>query len=156
MRATAVQAKGSWPGPAADRVTLDHDGRHRRRIAMTGEGGLAFLLDLAQATSLRDGDGLLLEDGRVVEVRAAAEELLEIRGRDRLHLLRLAWHLGNRHLAAQIEQERILILRDHVIAAMLAGLGATLREVVEPFDPETGAYHAGPVGHAHSHGHAHG
>jgi urease accessory protein len=156
MRATAVRTKGSWPGPAADRVTLDHDGRHRRRIAMTGEGGLTFLLDLAQATSLRDGDGLLLEDGRVVEVRAAAEELLEIRGRDRLHLLRLAWHLGNRHLAAQIEQERILILRDHVIAAMLAGLGATLREVVEPFDPETGAYHAGPVGHAHSHGHAHG
>jgi urease accessory protein len=115
---------------------------------MTTESGLTFLLDLPNATHLRDGDGLVLEDGRIIEVRAKPEELLEIRGRDLRHLAQLAWHLGNRHLAAQIETDRILIRRDHVIAHMLEHQGAELREVVEPFDPESGAY-----AHSHDHGH---
>jgi urease accessory protein len=146
LQASAVKPRGSWYGTAADSVTLDFDERHRRRISMTGEKGLAFLLDLPEATHLRDGDGLVLGDGRIVEVRAKPEQLLEICGRDRRHLTQLAWHLGNRHLAAQIESERILIRRDHVIAHMLEHKGAILREVVEPFDPETGAY-------THSHDH---
>ena len=121
---------------------------------MQGEGGLVFLLDLAESAVLRHGDGLVLEDGRVVEVRAKPEPLLEVRGRDGHHLARLAWHLGNRHLPAAIEASRILIRPDHVIAAMLVGLGATVTAVEAPFDPEGGAYAAGGNGHpgAHPHG----
>jgi urease accessory protein len=148
MRALSVKPQGTWSGPPADRVTLDFEGRCRRRIAMTGDGGLAFLLDLAATAYLGDGDALLLEDGRLVEVRAKAEDLLEIKGRDHLHLLALAWHLGNRHLAAQIERERILIRNDQVIAHMLEHRGARLRKVHEPFNPEGGAYSA-HAGHEH-------
>ena len=116
---------------------------------MQGEAGLMFLLDLPEATVLRQGDGLVLEDGRIVEVRARPEPLLEICARDAHHLARLAWHLGNRHLPAAIEPGRILIRPDHVIAAMLVGLGAKVSAVEAPFDPEGGAYAHGRV-----HGHA--
>ena len=147
MRAQSVQRRGLWLGLPADRVTLDYDERCRRRIAMTGEGGLAFLLDLASATYLKEGDALVLEDGRFIEIRAKPEDLLEIKGRDPLHLMTLAWHLGNRHLAAQIEPARILIRYDHVIAHMLEHQGARLRRVSEPFNPESGAY----AHHDHAH-----
>lgn len=147
MRAQSVQRRGLWLGLPVDKVTLDYEERCRRRIAMTGDGGLAFLLDLAAATTLKEGDALVLEDGRFVEVKAKPEDLLEIRGRDPLHLMTLAWHLGNRHLAAQIEAERILIRYDRVIAHMLEHQGARLRQVREPFNPEGGAYAQ------HSHGH---
>ena len=153
IRAIEVRQAGSWPGKAADSVVLDYDARHRRRIAMDGASGLAFLLDLPKAVALRHGDGLVLEDGRMVEVHAAAEPLIEIRAGNPHLLLRLAWHLGNRHLPAQIEPERILIRPDHVIADMLRGLGAEVSEVDEPFDPEGGAYagHAAGYGHHHDH-----
>ncbi len=154
LRASAVRPAGTWSGAPSDVVPLAHDDRHRRRIAMRGEAGLAFLLDLSEATVLRHGDGLVLDDGRIVEVRAKPEALLEIKARDSHHLARLAWHIGNRHLAASIEAERILIRPDHVIAAMLIGLGAGVREVEAPFDPEGGAYAAGPEKHlpgAHRH-----
>jgi urease accessory protein len=147
MRAQSFQRRGLWLGLPVDKVTLDYEERCRRRIAMTGDSGLAFLLDLAAATTLKEGDALVLEDGRFVEVKAKPEDLLEIRGRDPLHLMTLAWHLGNRHLAAQIEAERILIRYDHVIAHMLEHQGARLRQVCEPFNPEGGAYAQ------HSHGH---
>jgi urease accessory protein len=147
MRAQSVQRRGLWLGLPIDRVTLDYEERCRRRIAMTSDGGLAFLLDLAAATTLKEGDALVLEDGRFVEVKAKPEDLLEIRGRDPLHLMTLAWHLGNRHLAAQIEAERILIRHDRVIAHMLEHQGARLRQVREPFNPEGGAY--AQTGHGH-------
>jgi urease accessory protein len=102
IRATTVHGQHHWTQPAADTVVLDFDDRHRRRMAMTGTRGLAFLLDLEAAVALRGGDALVLEDGRLVEVVAAPEPLLEIRGNDPLHLVRLAWHLGNRHLPTQI------------------------------------------------------
>ncbi|MBA5777068.1 urease accessory protein UreE [Stappia sp. F7233] len=158
MRACDVRSAGNWHGSPADTITLDETARHRRRIMLTSDSGIEFLLDLAEAVLLRHGDGLVLDDGRVIEVRAAPEELLEVRGTSAEHLLRLAWHLGNRHLAAQIEKERILIRRDHVIADMLARLGATVAEVVEPFTPEGGAYggHHHDHGHNHGHGHHHG
>lgn len=127
-------------GTAGDCITLDYDARHRRRIALTSDGGTAFLLDLPAAMHLRQGDGLLLENGTVIAVKASPEPLIEVRGRDQTHLSQLAWHLGNRHLPAQIEAHRILIRRDHVIAGMLLQRGALTREVVEPFDPEGGAY----------------
>lgn len=144
MRVAAIRTRGEWSGPPADRIALNYVDRHRRRIALTGENGLNILLDLPQARHLRGGDGLELDDGRIVEILAEPEALLEVRGRNRHHLLRIAWHLGNRHLPAQIERDRIVIRRDHVIAQMLEQQGASLREIVEPFDPESGAY-----GHSH-------
>lgn len=149
MRAAAALARGSWePAREAGRVTLEHDLRHRRRIALATDDGAAFLLDLPEARRLRDGDGLLLEDGRVIRVVARPEPVLAIRAAPEL-LLRVAWHLGNRHLPAALDADRILIRPDHVIEAMLRGLGAAVEHATAPFDPEPGAY-AGP-GHHHDH-----
>lgn len=115
---------------------------------MKSDAGLAFLLDLAAAVYLKEGDALVLDDGRLIEIRAKPEELLEIHGRDASHLMALAWHLGNRHLAAQIEADRIVIRHDPVIAHMLEHQGARMRRVLEPFQPESGAY-SGHHGHEH-------
>lgn len=151
-RATRVKAKGSWSGPAVDTVVLDYDARHRRRVRMSALGGFEFLLDLAEAVVLQDGDGLLLEDGRIVAVRAADEALMEVRARDPAHLLRLAWHVGNRHLPAELRGDCLRVRADHVIAGMLRGLGGEVTAISAPFQPEGGAYAAG---HAHNHDHAH-
>ena len=107
---------------------------------MTGTRGLEFLLDLEHAVALRGGDALVLDDGRLVEVVAAPEPLVEIRGNDPQHLVRVAWHLGNRHLPTQIMAKGLRIRRDHVIEAMVKGLGARVIEIEAPFDPEGGAY----------------
>src|SRR5438874_11270594 len=153
IRATKVEGQHRWSETPADTVVLDFDDRHRRRMTMTGTRGLEFLLDLENATALRGGDALVLEDGRLIEVVAAPEPLLEIRGVDPLHLVRVAWHLGNRHLPTQIMQKGLRIRRDHVIEAMVKGLGARVIEIEAPFDPEGGAY-AG-AGHGHEpEGHA--
>ncbi len=151
MRAIAIKTAGTWSGAAADRVVLDYDDRHRRRMMMTGAKGTSFLLDLPAAAELRGGDALLLEDGRLVEVVAAPEPLLEIHCTDALHLARVAWHLGNRHLPAQLLPGALRIRRDHVIADMARGLGATVAEISAPFDPEGGAY-AGSANHHHQSG----
>ena len=148
IRATQVRGQHRWDEPPADTIVLDFDDRHRRRMAMTGTRGLEFLLDLENAVALRGGDALVLEDGRLVEVVAAPEPLVEIRGSDPQHLVRVAWHLGNRHLPTQITARGLRIRRDHVIEAMVKGLGARLIEIEAPFDPEGGAY-AGD-GHAHA------
>jgi urease accessory protein len=156
IRATEVRAAHRWTEPPADAVVLDFDDRHRRRMAMTGTRGLEFLLDLENAVVLRGGDALLLDDGRLVEVVAAPEPLAEIRGGDPQHLVRLAWHLGNRHLPTQIMPKGLRIRRDHVIEAMVKGLGARVIEIEAPFDPEGGAYAglgqaAAPQGASHHH-----
>ena len=149
-----VLPKGGWKGPAADRVRLDYEGRFLRRRRLETEAGLAFLADLPQTLSLGPGDAFRLSDGRLVEVAAAVEPLLEITGPD---LVRLAWHIGNRHTPCQIEAARLLIARDRVLADMLRGLGASLAEVVEPFRPEGGAYgHGRTLGHDHGHDQGHG
>lgn len=140
MRAAKVLSQAEYSAAGADTVSLDYESRHRRRISLTSDGGRQFLLDLPVAVHLRHGDGLALDDGSVIAVRASEEPLLEVRGRDQKHLAQLAWHLGNRHLPAQIESFRILIRRDHVIAGMLMKLGALITEVFETFDPEGGAY----------------
>src|SRR5918994_1206567 len=101
LRATAIVPRAAVrPERIADRITLEHGDRHRRRIALSGEGGLAFLLDLSKAVVIGDGDALALEDGRLVEVRAASEQLVEITSSDALLLKRVIWHLGNRHVPA--------------------------------------------------------
>jgi urease accessory protein len=157
IRATKVEGQHRWAEPASDTVVLDFDDRHRRRMAMTGTRGMQFLLDLETAVALRGGDALVLEDGRLIEVVAAPEPLLEIRGADPSHLVRLAWHLGNRHLPTQIMAKGLRIRRDHVIEEMVKGLGARVIEIEAPFDPEGGAYAGGGHGHdapgaAHDHG----
>jgi urease accessory protein len=157
IRATEVRGQHRWSEPPADTVVLDFDDRHRRRMAMTGTRGLEFLLDLENAVALRGGDALVLDDGRLIEVVAAPEPLLEIRGADPHHLIRVAWHLGNRHLPTQIMARGLRIRRDHVIEAMVKGLGARVVEIEAPFDPEGGAYAGGGYAHAalgEPHGHA--
>jgi urease accessory protein len=144
---TDVLPAKAWSGVAIDRVVLDYDGRHRRRIVLTAESGTEYLLDLAGATHLRDGDGLVLAGGGILLVVARPEPLLEVRARSPEALVRLAWHIGNRHLAAAIRADRILIRRDHVIGHMLEHLGAKVTEVEAPFDPEGGAYQD----HGHDH-----
>ncbi|HTO64872.1 MAG TPA: urease accessory protein UreE [Bradyrhizobium sp.] len=155
IRATKVTPQHRWQDAPADTVVLDFDDRHRRRMAMTATRGLEFLLDLENAVALRGGDALVLEDGRLIEVVAAAEPLLEIKARDPQHLVRIAWHLGNRHLPTQITAKGLRIRRDHVIEAMVRGLGARVIEIEAPFDPEGGAYEGGGNGHEHGDTHDH-
>ena len=150
MRATAVKYASTWSGAAADRVVLGHDERHCRRVALTGSGGLAFLLDLPAATRLRGGDALLLEDGRLIEVVAAREKIFEIRCVDARHLARVAWHLGNRHVPVQVLTHALRIRRDNVLADLVTQLGAHVVALEAPFEPEAGAYDG-----AHSHADAH-
>jgi urease accessory protein len=148
LRAVTITKSAPLGMAFADVVVLDYDMRRRRRVTLKGKGGLSFLLDLAEAPDLKSGDALLLEDGRQIRVEAAPEKLMEIRGRDAQHLARLAWHIGNRHLAAEIHKDAVRIRADHVIAAMAEGLGASVRVLEAPFEPEKGAYH----GQGHSHG----
>jgi urease accessory protein len=155
IRATNVKAARAWKGEAADSVLLDFDDRHRRRMAMKGVRGLEFLLDLAEAVTLVTGDAIELEDGRLVEVVARPETLIEIRAASEPELVRIAWHLGNRHLPVQIAGKKLRIRDDHVIADMLKGMGARLATIQAPFDPEGGAYLSHGA-HAHDHGHVHG
>ena len=153
---TDVLPAKAWSGVAVDKVVLDYDGRHRRRIVLTTQSGAEYLLDLAGATHLRDGDGLVVAGGGILLVVAKPEPLLEIRAKSPEALVKLAWHIGNRHLAAAIQPGRILIRRDHVIAHMLEHQGAVVREVEEPFDPEGGAYDDhGPHDHGGHHHHDH-
>lgn len=163
---TVTSVTRSFDSPVAT-ITLDETARHRRRMRMVSdrmENGatIAFLLDLPQARLLRHGDGLVLDDGRVVKVCAEPEKLMEVRGNDVRHLLSLAWQIGNRHLAAEITETAIRLRSDHVIRDMLLGLGASVQEIEAPFDPEGGAYGGAHAGHhhhdddqAHSHGHSH-
>ncbi len=146
-RATAVVRHGA---PAAT-VTLAYDDRHRRRLRLATDSGRPFLLDLAQASLLRGGDLLALDDGTLVEVRAAPESVLDVAAPDALALARIAWHLGNRHTPTQILPGSLRIRADHVLEHLLTGhLGATVTAATAPFDPEGGAYDSGH-GHAHDH-----
>jgi urease accessory protein len=155
IRAIAVHPAGAWDATrATDRVLLDHDGRHRRRIRLMTLAGQVLLLDLPETTRLRHGDGLQLEDTSWVAVEAKPEALLEITAPDAALLIRIAWHLGNRHLPTQLLAGAIRIRDDHVIAEMVAGLGGSATPVIAPFDPEAGAY-AGGHHHHHDHDHDH-
>ncbi len=147
-RITEIKPASGWdPQAAGDFIVLDAQDRHRRRVVFVGEHGATYLLDLPRPVQLRDGDGLLLEDGLLVRVTSKAEALVEIAAASPHDLARIAWHLGNRHTEVQIACDKLRIRRDHVLEEMLSGLGASLSYLVAPFDPETGAY--GPNGHAH-------
>ncbi len=153
------------PDKVVDTITLDHQDRHRRRMAMTADGGLEFLLDLGNAAILEDGDALKLEDGALVQVAAKPEDLIEITTENPLRLMKVAWHLGNRHVPAEVTTDAIYIAPDHVLVEMVRGLGAKADPVKRPFRPERGAYHEhaahdhSPLEHkqgGHDHHHEHG
>ena len=167
LRATSVIRKAAVrQDRVVDTLTLDHDDRNRRRLALKGDGGLDILLDLDKATALGDGDAVKLEDGRLVLVKAAPQSLLEIRAENPLRLMRVAWHIGNRHTPAEITADAIYIENDHVLAEMVRGQGCAMVAVNRPFQPERGAYdhdhancdhpshdHASHGHHDHDHGH---
>ena len=142
IRATSFRRAESLGEEPFDIVVLDADERHIRRKRITLAKGEDILIDFEKPVRLEQGDRLVLEDGRVAKVVAAEEELMEVTARDPRHLVELAWHIGNRHLPAQIGETRILLRRDRIIRAMLEQLGAEVRDVVEPFTPEHGAYHS--------------
>ena len=146
-----VRRAGGW-ADAWDRCTLTYDERFLRRKVLHTVTESAFLVDLAHTESLDHGDAFDLADGRLIEVVAAEEPLLEVTGP---RLGRIAWHVGNRHTPCQIEDARLLIQRDHVMRDMLRRLGAHVHEVTEPFTPEGGAYGHGRT-HGHDHSHTHG
>ena len=156
-RVAEIKPAGGWSaGGAVDFVVLDAQDRHRRRVVLVGEQGATYLLDLPKPAQLRDGDGLLLEDGSIVRVTGKPEPLVEISAVNARELARLAWHIGNRHTEVQIVGDRLRIRRDHVLEDMLHGLGAELTYIEASFDPETGAYDHGDLDRAHGHGHNHG
>jgi urease accessory protein len=163
-RLTAHAVRRAVPaGASAETVTLDYEGRFLRRRLLATDAGRGLLVDLPETVSLDDGDAFETTDGSLVAIRAAPEPLIEATAPAE-SLARLAWHVGNRHAPAQIEPGRLLIRADPVLGALLARLGATTRDVTEPFRPEGGAYglgrthghhHGGPTDHPHEHDHGH-
>lgn len=149
LRAVSHLPAGHGEGRPWGRISLTHDQRRLRRRLLVLDNGAEVLVDLPVTVTLDDGSRLQLEDGRLVDIAAAEEPLFSITGDDAAHLVRLAWHIGNRHLPAQLDGERILIRRDHVIRDMLLGLGAGVIDIVAKFAPEHGAYH-GHAGHDHA------
>jgi urease accessory protein len=141
---------GHWPSDkAVGTLTLDFDARHRRRTRLTTDHGEDVLLDLPKTVAMADGDGLLLDNGNWLAIRAAAELLVEVSHTNPHQLMRLAWHLGNRHLPTEIRENSLLIRPDHVIEEMLLGFGAKLLRREVPFQPEGGAYGSSHPGHHH-------
>jgi urease accessory protein len=138
QRILSIKRTGNFS--ANDRVVLDADDRLRRRIVLTTEKGMSLLLDFADPVMLRDGDGLVLDDGSIVRVVGKPEPLVEIAAVSAVDRLRIAWHIGNRHIEVQVVGDKLRIRRDHVVEAMLIGLGAHLTPIEAPFDPEQGAY----------------
>lgn len=156
LRALRLERLGDWPrDQARGTVTLAYDERHRRRVLLATDEGEAFLLDLPRAAMLDAGDGLALDDGSWIEVRPAAEKLIEVRAAHPDLLARLAWHIGNRHVPAQISCDHIRLREDPVLIDMLRGLGASVRPIEAPFTPERGAYDGARHDHHHGDDHEH-
>ncbi|WP_373083767.1 urease accessory protein UreE [Sneathiella sp.] len=156
-----IAAGAAFEGRIRDVVTLDFDSRRRRRIKLTADQGMEFLLDMRELRTLRDGDIVLLQDGSGIQVRAKDEPVLDVTCQDTRQLVRIAWHLGNRHLPTELRDGVLRIRQDHVIEEMVEQLGATTSRLDAPFNPEGGAYgHGETQGHDHgdgsAHGHSHG
>lgn len=153
-RVTKTLINGSWEGGALSSVTLSFQNRYRRKLRMCDDKGMEFFLDLAETTQLFDGDALVLDDGDLICVKAAKEDILEISCETVNQLARIAWHIGNRHIPAQfLDNNTFRILYDHVLESMVVGLGAkTLRRKL-PFSPERGAYSESNISNGHPHAH---
>ena len=147
LPARTLLRQGQWQGPAQACATLSYDDRFLRRKRIDCDGSGSVLVDMAETVSLEAGDALQTDDGRLIEIAAAEEPVVEVRGPN---LARLAWHVGNRHTPCQVGDDRLVIRPDHVLEAMLEGLGATLTPIIAPFRPEGGAYgHGRTLGHDH-------
>jgi urease accessory protein len=150
-RATSVIAESQRLGrPVADTVILNYPQRNAQKVTVTGVKGTVVEIDLHMPVRLRTDDLLLLDDGNLVEVVAAPEPLIEARAADLPGLSRLAWHLGDRHIAVQVLPNRIRALRDAATETLLSSLGAKVTMIDAPFEPEGGAY---ALSQAHDHGH---
>lgn len=132
-------------GAASARLVLPYDSRCKSRLRARLEDGEELGLFLPAGSVLRGGDLLRANDGRIILVVSAAEALMEARAVSPLELLKAAFHLGNRHVPVEVREAALRFSSDHVLAAMLAGLGVAVTELTAPFEPESGAY-------AHSHG----
>jgi urease accessory protein len=158
LRATAVVRKAAVkPERVADTAWLDHEARQGRHAALKAHGGLEFRLDLDKAAVLNDGDAVKLEDGRLVQVKAAPQKLLEIHAENPLRLVRLAWHLGERHVAAELQADVIYVEDDPNVAELARGQGCRVGAITRPFQPERSeeACAHDHHGHGHHHGHDH-
>lgn len=157
LQVTSVRRKSMHQAiearPVSGTAILRHDERHLRRKAISLTNGVKIFIDLPETVLLTSEDELMLSDGSIVQINAADEPLYAVTTSDLNHLMELVWHIGNRHLAAEVSQERILIARDHVIKAMLEGLGATVTEITSPFNPVRGAYAGQHHGHHHHSSH---
>lgn len=140
IRGCFIKRRGQWQSPAHDLIDLDYQDRCRRRLVMRARGGTQFLLDLERPAYMGDGDAIVLDDGRHIGVIAAPEAIAELRPGRGLSLAEIAYHIGNRHLETQIFDNRICIRQDHVIEAMILGMGGSVRHLMTPFDPLRGAY----------------
>lgn len=146
-----IRRAGDW-NSRIGLCVLTYDERFLRRKVIATAQGETLLVDLEHTTSVNHGDAFNLIDGRFIECIAADEDLYKITG----DLVRLVWHIGNRHTPCQIEQNCVLIQRNHVMKDMLEKLGAGIEEIHCPFTPEGGAYgHGRTHGHDHESGHAH-
>jgi urease accessory protein len=166
LRATSVLRKAAVKADrVADTIALGHRERSRGGATVTAASGLSFVIDLDKPTVLNDGDALKLEDGRLVQVRAAAESLLEIRAENPLRLTRLAWHLGGHHVPAEMTSEALYVPNDAALGELVRGQGCAMTVVERPFQPEQEVHHhahGGDCGcghdhhhHDHHHGHDH-
>jgi urease accessory protein len=153
-KATHVVDAGHRHGRAiVDTVILDYEQRAAGKASATGINGTSVDIELEQPTRLRTDDLIVLDDGNLVEVVAAAEPLIEARAADLAGLMRLAWHLGDRHLPVEVLTNRIRVKQDPAIETLLRSLGARLVMIEAPFEPEGGAYTSHAHGHDHTHGH---
>jgi urease accessory protein len=150
LRVTRIVAPGQWLTDPEDRVVLTAEDRHRRHSTFKSEGGVEFAINLPPTASLKDGDGLMLSDGKTVLIAAADEQLMEITCDTAGELARVAWNLGGHHLPMEITDETIRVLANPTIAAMARDLGASVTRIAAPFNPE-----AALLGHAHGHDHRH-
>jgi urease accessory protein len=150
LRASKILPANETTARAALKLVLDHDQRRLRRKLLVATDGTEVMVDLPETTTLEHGGALEAEDGTLIGIEAAPEPLYAVSAKSAADLVRLAWHIGNRHTPAELAADKILIRRDHVLGAMLIGLGAKIAEIEAPFSPEHGAYH----GHAHDHGDA--
>lgn len=149
-KAFEVVPQGDWTSVGT--VALTYDQRLLRRKKLEADCG-AFYVDLPQTVSVEAGSGFKLDDGRVIAIEAAAEELFAVTGPE---IIRYAWHIGNRHTPCELGKDRLVIQRDPVLKSMLEHLGAVVTEIEASFRPEGGAYgHGRTMGHDHGHSHDH-
>ncbi len=144
---SVLKERGARP---AARLVLAFDARQKTRLRARLDTGEEVSLQLPRGTTLRGGDQLEASDGRIVEVVSSPEQVLHVECATPEALARAAYHLGNRHVAVEVGKGFLRIGHDHVLKAMLEGLGASVRTIEAPFEPEAGAYYG--EGHSHEHG----